>query len=142
MKQKREERMVALKNRVEAKAIEIRNTVVEKMVAAHDRLEARFNAAKDKTVAVAKEVGRRAAVVGLTPVAGAEALYVEMYKIPAGIREAIADKQETSIQKKKDAIKVLEAKRDSHREKAGERREKAKKKNAARKVLERVKAAG
>lgn len=137
-----QDRVDALKQRVETKATEIRNAVAEKMTAAYDRLQGGFNATKDKTVAVAKEVGRRAAVVGLTPVARAESLYEEMYKIPAGIRESIADRQAESIQRKKDAIKALEAKSVGHREKADEIRKRAEKKNVARKALERVKATG
>lgn len=132
------ERMDALKLRVETKALEIRNAATEKWNAAYDRFETRFNAAKDKTSAVAKEVGRRAKVVGLTPIAGAEALYVEIYKIPAGIRESIAEAKQGKIDNLKDKLKVLEAQKKDHKEKAKEIRERAAKKTVARTALDRV----
>jgi uncharacterized protein YhaN len=131
-----------LRQRIENKATEIRNNVTEKITSAYDRFEARFNAAKDKTVAVAKEIGRRAAVVGLTPVAGAEAVFVEIYQIPAGIREGIADWKEKKADALRDKIAKLEQQSASHREKAGARRDKAANMNSVRGALDRVRTTG
>lgn len=119
------ERMTALKERIENRAAEVRDRFVEKVTDTYGRFETRFNGAKDKTVAVAKEWGRRTAVVGLTPVAAGEAVWAEVYKIPAGFREAIADAKDKKIEAYKAKIAEMRKSRDDHREKAANRRDRA-----------------
>lgn len=137
-----QERLTALKERVENRANEIKDAFVEKATAAYGRLETRFNQAKDKTVAVAKEVKRRAKVVRLTPIAAGEAVWAEIYQVPAGVREALADMRERKIEKFQSKIATWEQQRDSHREKAGIRRDKAASMNRVRSQLDSLRTSG
>lgn len=132
------DRIDAVREKIENRATEIRNRVTEKLSEAYSRFEIRFNTAKDKTVAVGKEVGRRAAVVGLTPVAAGEAVWAEIYKFPAGIREAIADAQDRKIDAYKAKIAEMRESRNNHREKAAGRRDKAASINSVRRSLDRI----
>jgi hypothetical protein len=72
-----------IKERAEVRAAEIRDGVVEKVTAARDRTVDRFNSIKDKTIYKATEISKRAAVLGLTPVAKAEAGWEKIYQLPA-----------------------------------------------------------
>lgn len=136
-----QEKMTSLKNRVEKRATEIRDRFVEKATAAYDRFENRFNAAKDKTVATAKEMGRRAAIVGLTPIAAGEAVWVEIYKSPIHIREAIIDMKDKKADEYLALVKELRESTKGHREAIKSTEEKAKTMNSARRTLDRIKAA-
>jgi uncharacterized coiled-coil DUF342 family protein len=136
------DRIDAAREKIETRATEIRDRVVEKISGAYDRFETKFNTAKDKTIAVGNEVIKRAKVVGLTPVAAGEAAWVRVYQIPAGFREATAEMKDKKIEKYQAKIKELRDKRDGDREAASKIREKAATKNSARRALDRIKTTG
>ena len=90
-------KLESLAERVKDKATEIKDRFIEKTREARDRVVVRYENVKDKTIYKAKELGKRAAVLGLTPVAKIEQTWEEVYKIPAGIRTWVAGRHEGRV---------------------------------------------
>lgn len=90
-------KLESLAERVKDKASEIKDRFVEKARDARDRVVDRYEDIKDKTIYKAKELGKRAAVLGLTPVAKLEQTWEQVYQIPAEIRTWAAGRQEGRV---------------------------------------------
>jgi ElaB/YqjD/DUF883 family membrane-anchored ribosome-binding protein len=143
-----------LAEHVKDRAAEIKDRFIEKARDARDRVVDRYEDIKDKTIYKAKELGKRAAVLGLTPVAKLEETWENVYQIPAEVRTWAAGRQEGRVtaaelasekakEKHEALLKLIEeqhkqelaeisrtresaaAKASEHREKAAQNREKA-----------------
>lgn len=90
-------KLESLAERVKDRATEIKDRFVEKARDARDRIVDRYEDIRDKTVYKAKELGKRAAVLGLTPVAKIEQTWEQVYQIPAEIRTWMAGRHEGRV---------------------------------------------
>lgn len=161
-------KLESLAERVKDRASEIKDRFIEKARDARDRVVDRYEDIKDKTIYKAKELGKRAAVLGLTPIAKIEQTWEQVYQIPGEIRTWAAGKQEGRVsaanlatekskerheallklieeQHKQELIEIARtretaaAKAREHREKAAQNREKAASFNGVRSLAESLK---
>ena len=161
-------KLESLAERVKDKASEIKDRFIEKARDARDRVVDRYEDIKDKTIYKAKELGKRAAVLGLTPVQKTVEVWQEIYQIPGEIRIWAAGKQEGRVspadlaaegarEKHEALLKLIEeqhkqelaeiartreiaaAKAKEHREKAAQNREKAASFTGVRNLIEGLK---
>ena len=90
-------KLESLTERVKDRATEIKDRFVEKARDARDRVVDRYEDIKEKTVYKAKELGKRAAVLGLTPAAKIEQTWEQVYQIPAEVRTWMAGRYEGRV---------------------------------------------
>jgi len=161
-------KLESLAERVKDRASEIKDRFIEKARDARDRVVDRYEDIRDKTIYKAKELGKRAAVLGLTPIAKIEQTWEQVYQIPAEIRTWAAGRQEGRVsaaelaseqvkEKHEALLKLIEeqykqelaeigrtreiaaTKASEHREKAAQNREKAASFKGVRSLVESLK---
>lgn len=88
--------------------VDTKDRLVQRGIDAKNRLVARYEQTKDATKAKVVDLSKRAAVWGLTSVAGpVEDRLQQIYEIPAGIREWQARREDTRAQKQEARAQLL-----------------------------------
>ncbi|KKS64251.1 MAG: hypothetical protein UV33_C0031G0005 [Candidatus Daviesbacteria bacterium GW2011_GWA1_42_6] len=92
-----QEKFNDIKDRVETRAIEIRDGFMERVDDARDRFASGYERARARTIAKATELGKRATMLGLTPVAKLEEVYANIYKLPAGLEDWLVSRRQPKL---------------------------------------------
>ena len=91
------DRATEIKDRAIEKGMEIKNKIVERVTDARDRLVDRYERTKTRTIAKGTELAKRAAVIGLSPIAKAEEWISKIYELPAELKAWQVGREEEKV---------------------------------------------